>query len=59
MGQGITFSQLFSGGSLFDNRVYPAAAPAYESWPSTYTTASTPAYYGASEVVIRTTNATG
>ena len=58
-GQGSVYSQFLAGASLFDNRAYAASALAYESWPSTYISASNPAFYGASEVIVRTTNATG
>ena len=59
VGSGNTYLTLLSGASLVDDSVYPAAAPACESWPSTYMMAAAPQYFGNTEVVIRTTNATG
>ena len=58
-GQGLNYNQLFSGASLFDNSVYTASAPAYESWPSTYMSSASPSYFGTSEVIIQTSGATG
>ena len=59
-GQGSGFSQNFiSGSSLYNFTAYPASVPAYESWPSTYISASNPEYYGNSEVVVQTLQANG
>ncbi|KAK9809598.1 hypothetical protein WJX73_006376 [Symbiochloris irregularis] len=59
-GQGSYYSQqLITGSSLYNVTNYPASVPAYQSWPSSYISASNPEYYGGSEVVVRTLDANG
>ena len=52
IGQGATYTFLLSGQSLFDSSPYPASAPAFASWPSTYMSASFPNSYNESETII-------
>ena len=59
VGQGQIFSEIFIGMSLFDGSANAASAPAYATWPSSYASMANYKYYGTSEVVIQTQNATG
>ncbi|KAK9866936.1 hypothetical protein WJX84_006684, partial [Apatococcus fuscideae] len=52
IGQGVTYSYLLSGQSLFDSSPFGDSAAAFASWPSTYLSASFPDQYNSSETII-------